>query len=75
MFQGEWLLRIEYMRMDLVFKLGMQKDTMQQIEEIARAYDPLSQAATVMFKGDHLESMGIMPLVDVDDEQSIADGS
>jgi hypothetical protein len=66
MFKSEWLLRIEFMPMDTVRQLGMRKDTMDNIESIASGCDPLTQAAMLVFKGDDLQSMGLMPLVGID---------
>ena len=69
MFKSEWLLRIEFMPMDSVRQLGMRKDTMDNIELIAQQCDPLTQAAILVFKGDDLQSMGIMPFVEADSEK------
>jgi|SRR5579862_2605198 len=65
MFKGEWLMRIEYMSMAGVRKLGMRKDTMEQIKSVAARCDPLTQIPVLTFKGDKLESMGILPFEEV----------
>ena len=59
---GQWELRIDYLPFADALTLGMRKDTMTNINALAKQCDPNRHAAVLIFKGDNIEGMGLLEL-------------
>jgi len=63
---GQWELVIKYFPLARALELGMRSDTMANIKSIAKQCDPTKHAAVLIFKGDKIETMGLMGLTGED---------